>query len=98
MDGDAVAALGLAVAFVLDGVFDCDFCAEGEGEEDGEDGEDGEAHGCGCCWGQLRWWCLFGDMWIDQEDWKGAIEGFADSVDGLFQFVFEDSRTDLVRV
>ena len=55
MHGDAVAALGFAGAGVLDGVFGCDFCGEGEGEEEGEEGEEGEAHGCSCCfWGE-RW-------------------------------------------
>ena len=44
--GDAVAALGFAGAGVLDGVFGCYFCGEGEGEEEGEEGEDGETHGC----------------------------------------------------
>ena len=35
VDGDAVPALGLARAFVGDGVVGCDFGAEGEGEEEG---------------------------------------------------------------
>ena len=34
VDGDAVTALGLAGAWVGDGVFGCDLCAEGEGEEE----------------------------------------------------------------
>ena len=67
VDLDAVAALGLAVAFVLDGVFGCDLCAEGEGEEEGEEREDGEAHCCGCAGGQLRWWRFGGDVWILRE-------------------------------
>lgn len=55
MHGNAVAALGLAGAGVLDGVFGCDFCGEGEGEEEREEGEEGEAHGCSCYfWGE-RW-------------------------------------------
>ena len=66
MDGDAVAALSLAAAVVLDGVFGGNFGAEGEREEKGEDGEEGEAHGRGCWWGQLRWGCFCDNKRIDQ--------------------------------
>lgn len=65
LDGDAVAALGLAGAGVLDGVFGCDFCGEGEREEEGEEGEESEAHDDGA---------FFGDMWIEQEDSEGTME------------------------
>lgn len=59
VDGDAVAALGLAGARVLHRVFGRDFGAEGEGEEEGEEGEGGEAHGWGGFFLWLGWWCFF---------------------------------------
>ena len=63
MHGDFVAALGFAGAGVLDGVLRCDFCGEGEGEEEGEEGEKREAHGC-CCFlgerGRIEVGAMFG--------------------------------------
>lgn len=61
MDGDFVPALGSARAGVLEGVFGCDFCGEGEGEEEGKEGEDCEAHfwGAGVGWMLvLIWGCV----------------------------------------
>lgn len=83
MDGDAVAALGLAGAFVREGVVGCDFGAEGEGEEEGEDGEEWEAHCCGCCWGV---------NWDGRTSFEGSVE-LKQLIDGPLN-IFENSRTD----
>ena len=57
MDGDFVAALGLAGAVVAEGVLGCDGGGEGEGGEEEEEGGEGgdEAHGWGFGGGRGEW-------------------------------------------
>ena len=91
MDGDAVAALGFAGAFVSDGVVGCDFCGESEGKEEGEEGEEGEAHGCYCFKGRLRWWCFL-QLYMDQ------LRDFEKSNGGLKQLLNRGTVRSFLRI